>query len=191
MEKIISDKNQNRVFESFKYASIFIVVFWVIQFLQIIGFELHTYGILPRTQDGLIGVITSPFIHGSIQHLIANTIPFFILSFLLFLSHSKKGILYLILIWLTTGIFTWLIGRESWHIGVSGVIYGLASFLILSGFLSKNWKLIVVSIIVFTLYYGLIWGIFPTERSVSWEGHLAGLVSGILWAILFKKKLVS
>ena len=186
---MLSKENKSIISSALKYASIFIVVFWIIQLLQLIGFDFHSYGVLPRTKNGLIGVFTSPFIHGNIQHLIANTIPFFILSFLLFISHFKKGIVYLVLIWITTGFFTWIIGRSSWHIGASGIIYGLATFLVTSGILSKNWKLILVSITVFVLYYGLIWGIFPSERGISWEGHLSGFLSGIIWAFVFKNKL--
>lgn len=181
-------KEDSILLKALRSTIVLLAVFWIIQLLQIIGVDFHSYGILPRTKAGLIGIITSPFVHGNIQHLIANTVPFFILNLLLFISHPKKAIVYLVLIWVTTGFLTWLIGRCSWHIGASGVIYGLATFLVTSGILSKNWKLILVSIIVFVLYYGLIWGIFPSERGVSWEGHLAGFTSGILWAFIYKNK---
>lgn len=184
-----TNRKENTVLISLKYTIVFIILFWVIGLLQIIGFEFYTYGILPRTKVGLIGIISSPLVHGNIHHLIANKIPFFILNFLLFLSHPQKASLYLFLIWITTGFLTWIVGRESWHIGASGIIYGLTSFLITNGILSKNLKLILISIIVFGLYYRFIWGIFPIERGVSGEGHLAGLISGIIWAFVYKKKI--
>lgn len=185
----MKNTKNNQTIIALKYASLFIVLFWIIQLIQIIGFELNTFGILPRTKSGTIGILTSPLVHGSMNHLIANTIPFFILSFLLFLSHKKMSILYLILIWISTGFLTWLIGRTAWHIGASGVIYGMASFLVVSGILSYKWKLILVSVIVSILYSQLIWGLFPSERSVSWEGHLSGAISGVLWALVYKNKL--
>lgn len=182
-------KKQNNIIYALKYAFIFVAILWIIQLFQLVGLDFHTLGILPRSKDGLIGIITSPLIHGNFQHLIANTIPLFILLFLLFLSQRKNAIFFTILIWITTGILTWIIGRNAWHIGASGLIYGLASFLVVGGILSKNWKLIIVSVLVAVLYYGIIWGIFPTETAVSWEGHLAGAISGVLWAFAMKKKL--
>lgn len=182
-------KKQNTFVLSLQYAFIFILLFWAIAFLQILGFNFSSYGILPRTQTGLIGIFTAPFIHANIQHLSANSLPFFVLSLLLFLFYHKNAPIYFISIWITSGILTWLIGRASWHIGASGIIYGLMSFLIIGGILSWKSKLVLVSIIVFFLYSGLIWGIFPGEREVSWEGHLSGAIGGVLWAFVYKNQL--
>lgn len=184
-----NSKKSNRILSSLKYSFFFVCVFWIMQGLQIVGFDFSSCGILPRHTQGLLGVVTSPFIHGDTQHLISNTVPFFVLCTLLFLFYRKRAVLFLVLIWLTTGILTWLIGREAWHIGASGIIYGLVTFLILGGILSKNWVLILVSILVAVLYSGIMWGIFPSDVRVSWEGHLSGAVSGILWAFLLKKTL--
>lgn len=185
------NKTNNGILSALKYSSFFIVIFWLIELLQIIGIDFSTYGIYPRENMGLTGIITSPFIHGDLKHLMSNTIPFFILSFLLFLFYKRKATLFLISIWLTTGILTWIIGRESWHIGASGIIYGLVTFLVLGGILSRKWFLILVSIIVSVLYSSIMWGIFPSEREISWEGHLSGAISGIVWAIVYRKKLRS
>ena len=97
--------------------------------------------------------------------------------------------MYLILLWVTTGILTWIIGRPAWHIGASGIIYALASFLVFGGIMSQNVKLILLSVLVAFMYSGLVWGVFPQDEQVSWEGHLSGAISGILWAYLCRKSL--
>lgn len=180
-------KKNNVVLSSLKYSFIFIVIFWIIQVIQYLGLNFATFGILPRTVNGLLGIITAPFIHGDFQHLIANTLPFFILSFLLFLFYKRRASSFLLLIWITSGLLTWIIGRSSWHIGASSVIYGMASFLVLGGIMSRNWKLILVSIVVAVAYYGLIWGIFPQDPSISWEGHLSGALAGLFWAYTYRR----
>ncbi|MDL2214684.1 rhomboid family intramembrane serine protease [Dysgonomonas sp. OttesenSCG-928-M03] len=185
------NRKNNQIVSSLKYSFVFIVIFWIVEVIQILGFDFADYGILPRQTIGLTGIITSPFIHGDLQHLIANTIPFFVLSFLLFLFYKRRAGVFLVLIWLTTGILTWIIGRTAWHIGASGVIYGLASFLVFGGILSRNWKLIFVSILVLILYSSLVWGIFPGDARISWEGHLSGAISGLIWAVIYKKILRS
>jgi len=187
---MVTRKN-NSIITSLKYSFTFIVIFWVIELIQYLGLDFASFGILPRQTSGLLGVLTSPFIHGDFQHLIANTVPFFVLSFLLFLFYKQRAFTFLVLIWLSTGILTWIIGRSAWHIGASGIIYGLASFLVLGGILSKNIKLILVSIVVLILYSGMAWGIFPGDARISWEGHLSGAISGIIWAYLYRKKLQS
>lgn len=190
------NKKPGKIKKAIEYSLAFVAIFWVIQVIKYLtGSTLAGLGILPRSVDGLLGVVTAPLIHANFEHLIANTLPFFFLSCLLFIFYEKKASLYLVVIWITTGIITWIIGRYASdmgyysHIGASGVIYGLASFLVFGGILSKNWKLILVSILVLVFYSGLIWGMFPTESHVSWEGHLAGALSGLLWVFLFRKTL--
>lgn len=183
-------KNTVQLKKSVKYSFVFVVIFWVIHlFKHLTSINFSGLGILPRNVDGLWGVLTAPFIHGDFDHLIANTVPFFFLSCLLFFFYEKKASLYLILIWITAGLITWIIGRSASHIGASGVIYGLASFLVFGGIFSKNWKLILIAMLVAFIYSGLIFGIFPTEQAISWEGHLGGALAGLLWAFLCRKSL--
>ena len=178
------------LFTAIEYALSFLGIFWFVWLIDtVFSLNLGVLGVYPRSIDGLIGVITSPFIHGGLEHLLANTIPFGILCTLLFLFYKKNAFLFFILNWITAGLGTWLIGREAYHIGVSGVIYAIASFLIFGGIFSRKFKLIIPSIIVIVAYSGLLWGIFPTDGNVSWEGHLAGAVSGIVWAYVFRKSL--
>jgi membrane associated rhomboid family serine protease len=176
--------------EAIKYALILLVVLWVVHIINFLsGYSLVGFGILPRTVAGLKGIIFSPFIHGSFQHLIANTWPLGILSAVLFFFYKKKSAAIFILIWLTAGFITWLIGRASWHIGASTIIYALASFLFFGGLFSRRVMLILVSIIIGIAYYGLIWGIIPSGERISWEGHLAGAISGFTWAYYFRNSL--
>ncbi len=181
----------NQLKIALKYSLSFIVIFWFIMLVEYFtGLNLNSLGVFPRTTNGLFpGVITAPLIHADFQHLMANTFPFGVLCSFFFFFYRKKTLLLFILIWITTGLFTWIIGRGAWHIGASTIIYALASFLVFGGIMSRKFTLILASIIVILIYSGLIWGIFPSDERVSWEGHLSGAVSGVLWAYLFRKEL--
>lgn len=173
---------------SLEYALSIVFVLWLVHFAQLLfGVELYSLGVYPRSIYGALGIITSPFIHGDLHHLLANSVPMVVLTSLYFFFYKKKYIY--ILIWITAGFLTWVIGRPSWHIGASSVIYGLASLLIFAGFFSKNFKLIVISIIVLISYSGLVWGIFPGDARISWEGHLSGVIAGLIWAYIYRKRL--
>lgn len=173
-----------------EYSLIILLVLWVIQVINyLMGGALTTFGILPRSKMGLIGIITAPLIHGGFDHLIANSVPLFILSILLFFFYKKRSLLIFCLIWITAGFLTWLIGRYAWHIGASIMVYALASFLFFGGIFSKKFLLIIVSVFIAVTYYGLLAGIVPSAGPVSWEGHLAGFISGFLWAYIFRGSL--
>lgn len=184
-------RKSGKIKKALEYSLAFVAIFWVIEVIKFLTGSTFFIGlgILPRSMVGLLGVITAPFVHGDFQHLMANTVPFFFLNCLLFVFYEKRASFYLFLIWITAGLFTWIIGRYASHIGASGVIYGLASFLVFGGIFSRNWKLITISILVIFFYAGLIWGIFPTENNVSWEGHLAGALAGLFWAFVYRKTL--
>ena len=146
----------------------------------------NKYGIYPRTFVGLRGIIFSPFIHSGVEHLFNNTIPLFILLVTLFYFYKKIAFKVLIIGTLTTGFLTWLIGRESYHIGASGIVYMLFSFILFSGIIRKYYRLIAVSLIVIFLYGSMIWYILPIEEEISWEGHLSGFLVGIILSFLYK-----
>ncbi|MCG8892641.1 rhomboid family intramembrane serine protease [Tenacibaculum finnmarkense] len=150
---------------------------------------INQFGIIPRTSSGLIGIFTAPFLHGGIWHLISNTLPLIILLTVLNFFYPKKTLSVIIFIILVGGMFVWMFARSANHIGASGLIYGLASFLIANGILERKFIPILVSIAVAVVYGGLIWGLVPSLKShISWEGHLFGAVAGILAAFLLKKK---
>lgn len=163
-------------------------IFWIELRFQI---NLNQYGVYPRTFSGLRGIFFSPWIHGSVEHLYNNTIPIAIL--MASLVYFYRGISFKVLIWgvLLSGLLTWLIGRPSYHIGISGIIYVLASFIFFKGVFTKHYRLTALSLFVVFIYGSLLWYIFPIKDDISWEGHLSGFVTGVLLAIFIKAKIPS
>jgi membrane associated rhomboid family serine protease len=162
-----------------------IVTIWLVYVLEIIfPGDFSHFGILPRTISGLKGVFFSPFLHGDIKHLYNNTIPLFVLITALRFFYRKQSLQVLGLGILLSGLGTWLIGRESYHIGASGIIYVLVSFIFFKGIQSKYFRLIALSLLIVVLYGGMIWYVFPSaEQHISWEGHLSGFIAGYLLSI--------
>jgi membrane associated rhomboid family serine protease len=173
---------------SLYFAAFFIILFWLVKITEdLFGFDFYRAGIFPRHVNGLPGIITSPFIHGSYSHLISNSVPFFILLFTLVYFYRKLSYRIFILIYIFSGICVWLMGRESWHIGASGIVYGLAAFHITSGIIRNDLRLLIISAIVVFLYGGMVWGIFPLKPEISWESHLWGGISGVVFAYWYRK----
>ena len=147
-------------------------------------------GIYPLKIEGLPGILFAPFIHADIKHLYANSLPLLILSTALFYFYREIGLKIFICIYVTTNAWVWIIARPAWHIGASGIIYGLAAFIFASGIIRKNNRLMALSMFVIFIYGGLIWGIFPNnfQEEISWESHLMGLIAGVVYAIYFKSE---
>ena len=150
------------------------------------GVRLSHYGVYPRELKGLLGILTSPFIHGDWKHLFNNSVPLILLGSALFHFYKRLAPRVWIYSILYTGILVWLGGRPSFHIGASGLVYALASFLFFSGFIRKHRPLMAISMVVVFIYGGMIWGIFPREEHISWEGHLFGAFNGLFWAFYYK-----
>jgi membrane associated rhomboid family serine protease len=172
------------------FVSLSLVVgLWLIKLIEFeYKLDFSVYGILPRDVSHLQGILFAPFIHGGFGHLAANSLPLFVLSFSLFFFYRNSSYTIFLLIYVFSGLFVWIGGREALHIGASGVIYGLAAFLFLSGVLSRNTGLLTISLIVAFLYGSLFWGIFPLKPEISWESHLWGGISGFALAWLFRSK---
>lgn len=159
-------------------------VFFVEDFFNI---DLGVLGILPRTFSGLKGVLLSPFLHGNLSHIANNSLPLFILTSALIYFYRDLSLKVLFYGVLLSGIITWLIGRESYHIGASGLIYVLVSFIFFKGMMTQYYRLMALSFAVVLMYGGMIWYVFPdVDKTISWEGHLAGLIVGFVFAIRFK-----
>lgn len=168
------------------YPLLFVFMIWTVYWVEIkFNFYFNEFGVVPRSVSGLKGVFFSPFIHSGIEHLASNSVPLFVLSVALFYFYNPIAWRVLFVGLILSGIFTWLIGRPSTHIGASGIIYLLVSFLFFKGIWSKNYRLIAVSLVVVFLYGSMIWGIFPQEPKISWEGHFSGLVAGVIIAIYY------
>ncbi|MCL2596062.1 MAG: rhomboid family intramembrane serine protease [Paludibacter sp.] len=151
--------------------------------------DLSHYGTDPRTVKGLLGIITTPFIHSNFEHLFGNVIPLFVLTFALFYFYRGIALISFALMWLCSGLLLWLIGRDSYHVGASGIIYALVFFLFFSGIFRHHIPLIAISAIVVFLYGSFVWGIFPriTNPEISWEGHLSGAFTGIVFAVILRE----
>lgn len=175
--------------KNIRYILIFILILWGIRIIDfLLPMDLNQFGIVPRTSTGLLGIIFAPFLHGNFYHLISNTIPVLALLLILFSFYPKIAWVVIIESVLIGGGLVWLFGRSASHIGISGLIYSLATFLIVAGIYKKDIKSILVSIAVLFAYGGLVWGIFPGKYWVSWEGHLFGAITGgVLAYFQFKK----
>jgi membrane associated rhomboid family serine protease len=162
---------------------------WLVKIIEL-QFELSfiKFGVYPKTLEGLRGVLFSPFIHKDLTHLFNNSYPILILGGLLFSVYRKIALQIFIWLFFVSGFWLWIIGRPSFHIGASGIIYALASFLFISGVIRKNPRLAAVSLVIIFLYGSMVWGILPTKEPISWEGHLAGFVAGILVAIFYRNE---
>ncbi len=166
-------------------------IMWMVKLIEyIFGVSFADYGNYPLDIKGLQGILLMPFIHGSWDHLMANSVSFLVLSSALFYFYSNISMRVLIGIWVLSGIWVWFGGRPSWHIGASGIIYGLSSFLFFSGIIRKDSRLAALALIVTFLYGSLIWGVFPDffpkEKHISWEGHLGGAVAGFILAVYYR-----
>ncbi|GAB1856371.1 rhomboid family intramembrane serine protease [Flavobacteriaceae bacterium MHTCC 0001] len=172
------------------YPILFVLVIWLVFWFEVrFGFNFKNMGILPQTLTGLKGVVLSPFIHGDILHLYHNTIPLFVLTAALF--YFYRAIVWKVLLYgiLVSGFLTWCIGRPAYHIGASGLIYVLVSFIFFKGVFAKHFRLIALSLLVVFLYGSMVWYTMPIEEGISWEGHLSGLIAGLVFALIFKKQI--
>jgi membrane associated rhomboid family serine protease len=182
-----------QIINSIFYPLLFLISVWIIFIIErVYDLNFVQFGILPRTFKGLIGVVTSVFIHGDLDHITSNSFPILILGMMLFYFYKKIAKATFIWIWLVSGIWLWLGGRNGeqhpvYHIGASTLIYGLATFLFFSGVFRKHLRLMVVSALVVFLYGSIMWGIFPLKTEISWEGHLFGALAGVLVAFNYRK----
>jgi membrane associated rhomboid family serine protease len=183
------DQEVKRMIKSFLPGLALVAAFWLVKWLEIqSGYLLTEYGVLPRTWSGLKGVITSPFIHGDMKHLISNSLPLLVLLSGLFYFYKAMAYRVFAGIFFLGGIWLWIGGRESYHIGASGLVYGLTTFLFLSGVVRREARLMALSLLVVFLYGGMVWGVFPLFKGISWEAHLFGAFAGILFAIVYRKE---
>lgn len=180
-------------FKKLKYSliipSFFIFILWIVKAFEYANqVEYYHYGVFPRSAKGLYGIILSPFIHSDLNHLISNSIPILILFTGLIFFYRNVAYKVIGFVWFISGICVWIAARENYHIGASGLIYGVASFLFFSGLIRKDIRLAAVSLLVVFLYGGLVWGVFPVFPHISWEYHLFGAISGLIAAFIYRKE---
>lgn len=147
--------------------------------------HLDDDGILPRRVDGLDGIVWAPLLHGSWSHLIANTLPFLVLGFLAMAGGIRQFLLVTALIWVLSGLGVWLIGPEgSSTVGASGVIFGWLVFLLVRGFFARSARQILLGVVLFMIWGGILFGVLPGQANISWQAHLFGALGGLLAAWL-------
>ncbi len=167
-----------------------ISLIWLVKITEVVfEFDLSGLGIYPLSVKGLPGIILSPLIHDDFKHLFNNTIPLFFLSVVLFYFYSEVALKIFAWTILITGGLVWIAGRDAWHIGASGLVYGLASFHFFSGIIRKHLRLIALSLLIVFLYGSMVWGIFPdVYKNVSWESHMLGFFSGAVLSVWYRKE---
>ena len=168
---------------------LFFLIIWIVKLIEVqFNISFIKYGIQPQTISGLKGIFFSPFIHKDFTHLLNNSYPILILGVMLFYFYREIASQIFVWLFFITGFWLWIIGRPVYHIGASGIIYALAAFLLVSGVVRKNQRLSAVALIVIFLYGSMVWGVFPTNKSISWEGHLSGLFAGIIVGLFYKNE---
>jgi len=181
-------KSKKKLLESFLVPLSFPAILWIVHSISVLlNIDFSNLGLLPRNWPGIIGIITAPLIHANYSHLISNTFPLIISGWVIFFFYNKISQLLFIFIYVGTGITVWLFAREVYHIGASGIVYGFVSFLFFSGIFRKDNKSIALSLIITFLYGGMVWGILPGIKDVSWESHLFGALTGLIAAFIFRK----
>ena len=164
---------------------------WLSFFLNgYFNLNFYQFGVYTRTVHGLFGILASPFIHNSesVNHIVSNSLPMLVLGTSLFYFYKEIALKVFMGIWLSSGVWLWVLSRPSYHIGASGIVYGLAFFIFFSGWIRKSKPLMGLSLLVVFLYGSIIWGIFPIDWTISFEGHFYGALAGVLLAFYYKKK---
>jgi len=172
---------------AFNIVATFTIALWLIKIVEaLIGTRLYKYGILPGQLSGLMGVVWAPLIHSSFSHLFANTAPLLILGTALLYGYPKSAKIVVPAIYIGTGLGVWLFARQTYHIGASGLTFGFMFFVFTIGAIRWDRRAIALSMVVFLLYGGMIWGIFPNEPGISYESHFFGAMIGIILAIVLR-----
>lgn len=158
----------------------FVFLMWLFFAVETtLGLDLSYMGIKPRTWDGTLGIVTAPLVHGSLWHIISNTFPMLFLGVVLYVFYSKIATQVFLQCYVLSSVLVWLFARPLYHIGASGVAYGLAAFLMSMGFFRRDVKSILITLVIIFMYGGLIYGVLPMRQGVSWEGHLFGAIVGV------------
>jgi membrane associated rhomboid family serine protease len=188
IESLPVDHDRRRLLTALLPPAMAVALMWIV-----LGFDLvyhlglSRFGILPRTLEGLRGILFAPFLHGGVDHLLSNSMPLLVLGWFTVYFYPKASGKVVLVSWLATGLWVWVFGRESHHIGASGVVYALAGFVFFSGLFRRRIALMAVSLIVVFLYGSMWWGILPIQPGVSWESHLFGGIVGSIMAWFYRK----
>jgi membrane associated rhomboid family serine protease len=180
---------ENKEDNGILYFLAFIILIWLVKFAEnIFDTSFIQYGLAPGEAKGLAGIVFAPLIHADYGHLLSNSLPLLILGSALFYFYPSASVKVFLSVYFIPNIVLWFVGRNAYHIGASGIVYGFITFIFFSGIIRRDVRSIGLSLIVTFLYGSFVWGVLPLDRKVSWESHLFGAVTGIVCAFIFRKK---
>jgi len=183
-----SERSRNNFRLAVKIALGFVALLWVIQLSNwALDLGPAEFGVRPREAGGLIGILVAPLLHGGFSHLIANSPPLLVLGTAMLYLYPQSSLRVLPAVYFGPGIAVWLFARGSSHVGASGLVYGLASYILVAGLIRRDRRAIAASLVVCFMYGALVWGVLPIERGVSWETHLAAALIGVAFAITLRR----
>jgi membrane associated rhomboid family serine protease len=184
------DLTQRHFYDSLRFPLAVVLFIWLVHaYLTMVAADPGWYGIMPRRLWGLRGIVTSPLVHGSWEHLLSNTFPLFVLSAICLYFYRKVAMRAFWMIYFLTGFSVWLLARPVLHIGASGVVYGLVAFIFWNGIFRRSLRSIILALIVMLFYSGMFLGILPDQEGISWESHLLGSLVGIFTSFWYKGEL--
>ncbi len=174
---------------SWLFAGGFTLLLWLVRTVEwSTSTSFSALGIFPRHASGMVGILTAPLVHGDFVHLLSNTFPMLLLLAAVFFIYPKIALQVFASIYLITGFWVWVAAREAYHIGASGLVYGLAAFLFFSGIFRRDARSMAVALAIAFLYSGMLQGLLPgPDTSVSWESHLLGAAAGIFCSFYYRR----
>jgi len=183
-----SERAQGNFRLAFKVSLYFVTLLWVVTLLDWgLEMELTRFGVRPRSLPGLAGILVAPLLHGDFSHLISNSLPLLVLGTGMLYLYPHSSLKVIPAVYLGPGLAVWLFGRPPLHIGASGLVYGLAIYILISGIIRRDTRAVSAAMLVFFLYGTLLWGLLPNHSSISWETHLIAALIGLVLALLFRR----
>jgi len=182
-------RNINQSFTlQLRYVGYIFAILLCIEIINLFtGRLLNQFSIIPRSIPSLPFIFTAPFLHASLQHFASNILTLCVFILLVLQFGQRKFMLLTLGLIIGTGLLVWLFGRNAYHLGASGIIYGYFGFLVLAGFLSRKIGLMLISVLVAVFYGAMVWGVLPSQPYISWESHFFGFVCGLLLAWFLRK----
>lgn len=170
-----------------RLAVIFVAILWLVQWL-ITALDLgpEIFGVRPRQLAGIIGIVSAPLVHGDFAHLLSNSLPLIVAGTTMLYLYPRSSLRVLPAVYFGPGAAVWLLAAGSSHIGASGIVYGLVSYIFVAGLIRKDRRAIAASLLVSFMYGALVWGVLPIKRGISWETHLAAAIIGVALAFALR-----
>ena len=168
----------------------FVVLLWGLELVDAaVGNDLDRWGVRPRSDEGLVGIVLAPVLHGGWAHLSANTVPVLVLGFLTLATGLLRGLAATAVIWVVGGLGVWLFaGSSSVHVGASGLVFGWITYLAVRGIVNRSLGEILLGVVVLLVYGGVLWGVLPGQPGISWQGHLFGAIGGVVAAVVVSER---